>query len=298
MLLNYGSMIVIALFAGYNLFFIARRNERMDEFARAFVGTFLSFTASMAFGFIFAQTFDYDLYLSMGFGILFAAVATATVGLLFKRKIGLNAALAGVLGALLGAAIGKMVFASDKPILIADTIYIVLMYLLLKFGEWKTNQETASDKPKKAASKKLSSQAKNKPGYAGAVALGVGVVVVALLITTQKDRILSAQIGLPQSKAATYDEQNDLQVATIEVTSAGLSPRNTQFKSGTMIKAIFHVPANSGEDWKLTSAELDVDNSLKPGDNIFLINNPNPGTYTFNLGPGKGQCTFTVVPAS
>ena len=49
------------------------------------------------------------------------------------------------------------------------------------------------------------------------------------------------QIGQPQSQHATYDEENDLQEATITLSTSGLSAKNTIFNKGSMMKIIIDV---------------------------------------------------------
>lgn len=90
-------------------------------------------------------------------------------------------------------------------------------------------------------------------------------------------------------------EGNDLQVATIDVTASGFVPKVTEFKAGSMIKAVFHVKPNAGTDLKLVSKELNFSKDLVPGDNIFLLNNPQPGTYEIQVGPKAYKGAFTVL---
>jgi len=278
--------------------FIARKLDSSAKFTRALIGIAISIAASAAFGIIFAQTFHNGMFKSMGISLLFATAVSVLSSLPFEKLSVLNRVLIGWIGAMLGTVIGTMLYSTNKTILIVDTLFIIFMYLLQKFSEWKADKEQEQQHQKKKASKKSSVPLKRKlPSYAGVAILAAGVIVIAGIIWLQKDEINTAQVGQPLTQAATYEEQNDLQVATIEVTSTGFTPRNTEFKSGTMIKAIFHVASNGEEGLNLQSADLDVNAPLKSGDNIFLINDPQPGTYEFTLGTGTSKCTFTVVPS-
>jgi hypothetical protein len=294
LLLNYGSLIIIALFTAYNLLMILRRKDHSAELMRLLAGTVISITASAAFSLVFAQTFPFGLFESIGVCLLFAAAVAAAAGIPFNARSVLRFGLAGWLGALIGASLGTMLFASNKAILITDTIFIIIMYLLQRFSEWKANQEPNQPHQAQKPSKKSSSLSKKKPSNAGTIVLATGVLVAAALILLQQDAIRTAQIGQPLTQNAVYDDQNDLQAATIEVTSAGFSPRNTEFKPGTLIKAVFHVASGAGSGLTVISNDLNVNAPLKPGDNIFLIRDPKPGTYSFALGAGSSKCTFTV----
>lgn len=118
--------------------------------------------------------------------------------------------------------------------------------------------------------------------------MGAGVMFTAI------NQIHIGAIGAPASQIAVFDEENDLQIASIDVTSSGMIPVNTEFKANTMIKAVFNVKSNAGTDLKLVSKDLNFSADLKPGENMFLLNNPQPGTYEI-VEPGKAfKSTFTV----
>jgi hypothetical protein len=80
----------------------------------------------------------------------------------------------------------------------------------------------------------------------------------------------------------------------IEVTAAGFSPKNSELETGSMLKAVFSVDKATGSDLRLISKDLNIEAPLKPGDNIFLLNNPQPGVYEFQIGGTSYTGTFTV----
>ncbi len=68
----------------------------------------------------------------------------------------------------------------------------------------------------------------------------------------------------------------------IEVTAAGFSPKNSELETGSMLKAVFSVDKATGSDLRFISKD------------IFLLNNPQPGVYEFQIGGTSYTGTFTV----
>jgi len=299
--INYGSLILVVLITGYNLFFIYRKLNAHTMLVRAYFSAANSIVASAAFGALVAQTYQLGLFGSIGTSLIFAV----GVGVLSSMTIrgrqnpAINIVLFGWLGAILGAILGTMMYKSNKVILIIDTLFIIIMYLLQKLSEWKAGNEQHPQSQTRKASRESSAPMKKRlPPYVGSVSLAAAIVLAAGVIWFQQDEINAAQIGQPRTQTAVYDEQNDLQLATIEVTENGFIPQKIDLVSGTMIKAVFNVSPKNKTGFTLQSTDLDVSAPLKPGENIFLINDPQSGTYEFNLDNGKGKCTFIIVAAS
>ncbi|MFC5402807.1 hypothetical protein [Cohnella soli] len=294
MALHYGSLIIIALLAAYTLYFNARRIE--GTFTRAVVGLSASFASSFAFGIVFAQTFHYGLFTSTGVCLLFAAIVGACSRWPLQARVAIAGILAGWIGAMAGSVLGTILFVRPQIVLIVDTIFVVFMYLLQRFGEWNAGRERNNRQQAQKAANQVGKQGGAKQPFTGIALLAVCCVIVAAITIARKDDILSAQIGQPLTQTAQYDEENNLQMATLEVTPSGFSARNTVFKAGTMIKAVFHVASDGSSGLTLVSNDLDVNAPLQPGDNVFLIKDPQPGIYAFTLGDGLSTCTFSVEP--
>lgn len=286
-MLSYGSLIVIAAITVYGLYYNARRIDVSAARTRALVGAVIALLSGAAFGLELAQAFHLRLIATAGIGLAFAAAVGCAAQWPLRRTSAARGILAGWLGAMAGSAAGTLLYANDRATLVAVVALIVCVYLLLRGGDWLAQRELLAAQPRKRTA-----AAKRKPQTA-LIALAALNLIAMTVLLVERGEIESIQIGQPTSQTAVYDEQNDLQTATIEVTTAGFIPRNTVFKAGGMIKAVFHVETGSG--WTIQSPMLGVDpQPLKQGDNLFLINNPKPGTYEFTLGTGPKVCTFTV----
>ncbi|MCD9026508.1 cupredoxin domain-containing protein [Cohnella silvisoli] len=289
MLLNIGSLIMIVLATGYSLFILHRRKDLMSTRAGKFDATLLAVIAGLAMGIVAVQTLEYNQPQAMGVAVPLAAVLGYFAGKRFSHLFSIHSALTGCLSAYAGIVFGMRFFASDNVVFATDVVFIVFLFLFLRSVEWQSNVE--HNKKTQVKRKKKHS---DKSGYATVVMYGIGTAALATVIWLWGNSVPIGQIGQPQSQQSEYDEENDLQVAVIEVNAAGFSPLNTNFNKGGMIKAVFHVSSYAKANLTLVSADLNVNAQLKQGDNVFLFNNPQPGTYKFIVGEETSLCTFTV----
>jgi hypothetical protein len=273
MLLNLGSFVLILLIAGYYTFYLYQKKELLTQTAGMIAISTLSVLSSLVFGAIAAQTFDFDLRLSMGIAILLAIIIAVPGGRLFGLKSAINAVLASVASGVLGTVVGSLFYKSNRVILVADIVFILGAFLVQKTVDWRLNASNEKRKTKKVLSQ--------KPSYVSTVTLSVIVVTVVGYVLLQHNQISIGVIGQPTSQMAAFDEDNNLQLATIDVTASGFVPKSTELKAYTMLKAVFNVKSNAGSGLKLISQDLGISADLKIGDNIFLLNNPQPGTYEF-----------------
>ncbi|NIK78270.1 hypothetical protein FHS15_003408 [Paenibacillus castaneae] len=286
MLLNIGSFILIILTTGYHVYNAFHRKAMLTRAAGMAAASAFAGVSSFAFGAVLAQSFDFDLSISVAFAILFAIVTGLAGGFPFGRKSAIHAALSGSLGAMLGTVLSSLFFKSNIVVMAAAIVFILGSFLVQKIGEKHLNANNPNHKPAKPPLK--------KPAYASTVILAVGVAVCAGYILLEKNQIHIGSIGQPQSQIATIDEENDLQVAMIEVSASGITPGITEFKAAAMIKAIINVKANAGNDLKIVSSDLNFSADLKPGENIFLLNNPQPGTYVIEVPSKAYKGSFIV----
>lgn len=282
MLLNLGSLLLIVLMTAYHIGSGFRRKGSSVRDGAAAVLTFLS---GLAFSAVAAQAFDWSLSMLLLIGAAFAIAAGFAGGIPFGLQPAIQGALTGVLGAMLGTVAGSLFFKSNNVVLAIAIGFIAGSFLIQKIkerleaGRWSRQQAAA---------------AQQKPGYSVTAILALCVAIGTGYLFTANHSILVGAIGAPASQTAVLDEENDLQIASIDVTAAGMIPANTEFKAGTMIKAVFNVKPNAGSDLKLVSKDLNFNADLKPGENIFLLNNPQPGTYEI-VEAGKAlKSTFTV----
>ncbi|WP_187274468.1 MFS transporter, partial [Paenibacillus sp. N3.4] len=255
-----------------------------------FAGKSYSFQAA-AIGVVLAQVYELTITLPILIASLFAFGTGFFAGKSYSFQAAWNGALVGIMGAMAGVLFGVMLLASNKVILIASTAFLIFMFLTQKWIEWQSNRIEKKTKPVKGG--------KNQPKaatvtYKGTIILAAVVVVFGAGILIQKNQIKVGLIGQPQTQTATIDEKNDLQVATVQVTRSGLSPKNTDFLPKQMIKAVINVEESAGTGLKLKSPVLGIDANLNKGENVFLMNNPQPGTYTYTVEPGGFKGTFTV----
>lgn len=297
MLLNIGSFILILLFACYYVFYLFQRIGRVG----AVTSCVLAFMFSFEFGVIGSQTFDLQLIASLGIAVAFAIVVGFSFGIWFKLSAAINASLTGALGGLLGTLFGSLFYVSNLVIITADIVFIIAVYLVQKAVDWQNSN--SSNKPSNKTSSKSKVKTKsgaktqaNKWPYATTYSLLASVVIVAVAVLTSQSHISFGAIGLPQSQKAVFDEDNNLQVATIKVTAAGFAPLNTEFKPFTMIKAIFIVEPSAGRGLRFISQDLNINMELQPGENKILLNNPQPGSYEFHIENSDIHGSFTVDP--
>jgi hypothetical protein len=285
MLLNVGSLIMVALVTSYNIFYAFQRRITVTGFPALFIVSLLSAVTGLTMGILSAQAFDYNLPFSLAVSGGFTVVAGGLLGRVFRWHEAIYGILIGLLGAMLGTVYGLMLFGTSKVILITDIAFIILMYGLQKFIEWQAGKTTRKKNKKSAVV---------SPTHNVQIMLSIFVIVFLSFIVFRSNTIQVGKIGQPLTQSAVVDEVNDLQVATIQVNSAGLSPINTDFKSGSMVKAIVNVKPNAGKNLKLISNDLQINADLKEGDNVFLLNNPQPGIYKLTLEPAMIEGTITI----
>ncbi|NQX69034.1 hypothetical protein HQN90_23165 [Paenibacillus alba] len=291
MLLTVGSLMIIVLYTGYNIFYLFRTRDKLKGTMGSLFAIVIAFIASAAFGVVSAQAYQTNMVISIAIAVLFAGVSGFLSGKSNGLRSVINGVLIGCLGAMAGELLGVMLMASNKVIVAADTVFLIFMFLTQKWMEWQSNRVAPKTKPAKGG------KIKAKPAvtsYKGTIILAAVVVVLGGGILMQKDHIPIGVIGQPQTQIAAIDEKNDLQIANIQVNRSGLSPKNTEFKSKQMIKAVVNVDANAGTGLKLKSPVLGINADLNKGENVFLMNNPQPGTYEYTVEPGGLKGTFTV----
>ncbi|NOU99824.1 hypothetical protein [Paenibacillus planticolens] len=291
MLLNVGSLVIIALYTGYNIFYLFRMRDKLKGTMGSLFAMMIAFVASAAFGLVSAQAYQANILLSIALAALFAVISGFISGRPNGLQSAINSVLIGCLGAMAGVLLGVMLIVSNKVIVAADTVFLIFMFLTQKWMEWQSNRVEQKAKPTKGSKNKAKPAAAS---YKGTIILAAVLVVFGVGILLQKNHIQIGAIGQPQTQVAVVDEKNDLQIANIQVNRSGISPKNTEFKPKQMIKAIVNVNANAGTGLKLKSPILGIDASLNPGDNVFLMNNPQPGTYEYTVEPGGFKGTFTV----
>lgn len=288
MLFNSVSFILIIVIACYYLFYLFQRRAMLTTRAGAFAASVFAFIFSFGFGVIASQTFELQLILSLAISVAFAIVVGFCFGIWFRMTSAINGALFSSVGALLGSVIGGMFYTSKIVIMVADIVFIIAVFLVQKIVDWHINRSSSK--------KAVNNTKANKPSYFVTGALSATVIILAVLILALQNQIGLGAIGRPQVQTAVFDEENNLQVATIKVMPSGFAPLNTEFKPYTMIKAIFNVEPSAGENLRLISKDLNIDVVLKIGENTFLLNNPQPGHYDFTIESKSYKSTFTVQP--
>ncbi|MCR8631233.1 cupredoxin domain-containing protein [Paenibacillus radicis (ex Xue et al. 2023)] len=287
MLLSIGSLFIVLLITGY---FIARihRYKGLIAGSAGKLSSMAMVAVSSAFlGILTVQTLEYQITLSIVISGLFALTIGFLAGKPFHMLDVINGILSGFLGTLIGIVLGSMIFISGNVIIITDLGYIVCIYLLLRVFDYQINKGQLKNAP-------LTPAAKGYP-FIQTILLASVVFVMVGGVILNKSKIAMGQIGQIQSQVTSMDEENDLQVATIDVTASGFNPKNIDFKANTMIKVIFNVSSNAGNGFKLVSKDLKIDAPLKEGKNSFLLDNPQPGKYEFMLGTGDFKGSFTVT---
>nr|WP_254119787.1 cupredoxin domain-containing protein [Bacillus sp. FJAT-29790] len=276
---NYGSMIVILLITTYQIIYNSQRSDKLKESAGMTISMAVCLLASAAMGIVSAQTFEHNLKLSLFIAAVFASCIGYFMGKRFSLVVLINSVLAGWLGAMAGSIFGFILFLSNKIVLITDITFVIVMFLLQQVIDRQLGEMS------KKTSKKMTGKPKvQKFETIVTLTLSISIITLAFFTFLNKNHLSTAQIGQPQTQYAILDEENDLQEATIDVTASGFSPKTTIFSEGTVMKVIIHVGPNLADGLKLISSDLGIDADLSEGDNLFIINKPNRGTYEFELG--------------
>ncbi|OPH51978.1 hypothetical protein BC351_33895 [Paenibacillus ferrarius] len=284
MALSIGSLVLIGLGLSYFLINLYKWNAALSKLAGKTIITLLAAIAGLSVGMLSIQMFAYQVYLSLSLSIFLMLVLGYMAGRLWGVYAIWNTVLTGILGAIVGVRCGMIFYLSGKVMFVTDVIVMILLFLLLKGMEW---QAGLSSQTKSSKTNLLSARL-------ATLCLSVIVAGAAIALLVQKDQIVVGQIGQKETQEAVYEESNDLQTIRIELNAGGFNPKNVNFKKATMIKAVFVVSALSDEGLKLKSTDLHIDAVLKKGDNVFLLNNPQPGTYTYTVGDQKATGTFTI----
>jgi hypothetical protein len=289
MVLSIGSLVLAVLLTGYFLYSCYQRKEMFQGNDGTTSVSVFAALASFLFGMIASQAFDLDLRVLSGIAVLFAVLVGFVGGRMFGKQTVLREILLGAIGAIVGTVLGSLFFRSNVVVVIFDLLFVACVFLFQKWVERLLRKKPKKGKRAKGKVKQSASK--------GTIILAVFVVVVAGVFLLQSSQLPVGLIGQPKSQQVTPDEANDLQVAKIEVTGAGLAPQNTQLQSVSMLKAVINVQQSAGSGLKLVSKGLNFSADLKAGENVFLLNNPQPGTYDIVVEPKGYRGTFTVVKA-
>lgn len=292
MLLHAGSFALILLLTGYHIFLMFRRKGLISTSRAMLLAFVFAVISGLAFGAESVQAFDF------GWGVftwtaLIAAAAGAALGMAYGWQPAINGFMSGVIGVLLGTVLGGLFFESRLVVLAVAVLFIICSFIVQKASE---HGAQASHPPEKKSKK--SSLTSKPSSYVSTIVLAASLAVIMGGVLLQHDRIALGAVGQPKSQAAAIDEDNDMQVATIEVSAAGLTPVNTDFEAKKMIKVIVDVKPRAGAGLKLVSKNLNVDADLKEGENIFVLSNPQPGTYDIAIPAKNFNGTFTVKEAN
>lgn len=290
MALGIGSLVLIALAAGYFILNFYKHKEALHRAIGKAIITLFAVVTSTAFSIVAIQVFEYNVYLSFVVSMLFVICVGYAAGNFYRVYTIWNTILTGILGAILGMRFGMTLYLSSKVIFIADVLLIMILFLLLKIVEWQSSVIRPHKRTKTPRTKKTNVQ--TVVGLS--VIYSLFVCSMGILLFVQKDTISLGQIGQTQSQEARYDEVNDLQTARIELNAGGFNPKQISFKKSIMIKAVFVVSVSSDVGMTLVSNDLHINAPLKSGENVFLLNNPQPGTYAYSVGSKSIQGTFTV----
>ncbi|TVY10439.1 cupredoxin domain-containing protein [Paenibacillus cremeus] len=288
MLLPIGSFILIVLFASYFSFYFRQNKAILTSSVGRTATTVVAALSCFVLGAAAVQVLEFDLSRIATVAVVVAVLIGWLVGLPFGRVSLLNGALAGALGAIVGVTGAGLFIQSNLVLLSADLVFIAAMFGLQKRLDRQLHQTFANGKKSKQTA------SPSRSPYFSTGILFVCVIVAAGTFAGQRHLIGAAQIGQAHTQKAAMDEENDMQVARIDLTANGLTPEHTQFKAGSMIKAIVNVKASAGEHLKLISKDLKFNADLKPGENMFVLNKPQPGTYEISVESKPWKATFTV----
>lgn len=288
MMLHAGSFALILLLTGYHVFLMFRRKGLLSLRNGTILAAVFAVLSGLALGAEGVQAFDFR-WVVFAWIALIAAAAGAALGMAYGWQSALNGFMSAVIGALLGLMLGGLFYESRLVVLAVAVLFIICSFVVQKASEHLVH---ASHPPMKK------SNLINKPSSAvSTIVLAASLAVLAGGMLLLQDRIALGAIGQPKSLAAAIDEDNDMQVATIEVSAVGFTPANTDFEAKKMIKVVVDVKPRAGAGLKLVSQNLNVDADLKEGENIFLLSNPQPGTYDIAIPSKNFNGTLTVKAA-
>ncbi|WP_165279961.1 cupredoxin domain-containing protein [Paenibacillus protaetiae] len=305
MLFNAGSLMMIGLIELYfNFIGFQKRSVRLKRVGLR-SAVLSAIAAGLAFGAVLAQSFDMPFIGLLSLAALFGAVAGASGGLAYGQHSSVNGGLAGLIAGLIGTVLGSLFFSSGTVVLITALLFVMLAFLIQRTADGaSTATGTApAGKPRARMASNTSGRRTavlqvRKPSYRSSYVLAACAVVLFTSIIVLQDKLQLGEIGLPQMQVAVMDDENNMQVATIDVIGAGFAPKVTEFEANAMIKIVFNVKGSAGNGLKIVSSDLNFSADVKPGENIFLLNNPQPGNYTIEID-GKGKAgTFVVKPAA
>ncbi|TVX96508.1 hypothetical protein [Cohnella terricola] len=284
MLLAIGSIIMVVLAAGYSLIMPGRRHGGSTGVSGIGLSTLLAVLSGTAIGILSAQAVDYSKLLAMAIVVPVMAALGYWGGRKYSLRFAAHMVLIGSVSGYAGVIFGIGFFSANRVIFVTDVAFIVLLFIVLRLAEANT-RTVRTDRGR------VKSSTVNR-GAGFILMYGTGLTAMAIAITLWGNSVSVGQIGQPLTQLSEYDTEHDLQIAQVEIGAAGLSPANTDFTKGGMMKINFQVKASAGANLTLTSSDLNVDAPLQTGDNVFLFNNPLPGTYKFAVG--DRVCTFTV----
>ncbi|MBP0723676.1 hypothetical protein J5Y03_00575 [Bacillus sp. RG28] len=287
-MLKIGSILISILIICYSIYHIYQNKGKLSDSARKIV-SLLTCVSSLAMGFFIIQISNFNIWLSAIICLFVSIVSGILVGESDLKIKGLNQILSGFIGGTIGLVLGYMVFISDIAFLIVAILFIIFVYMILRWIDKLLVTEPQNKGKKGTKGKKI-----KKPSYGPTVGLGGGLILLLIIIAVNVNHISIGMFGQPQSQNAVIDEVNDMQVATIHVTPSGPDPKNTIFKSQTMLKVVFNVDQSDNEKRTLISNDLHLNVPLKKGPNVILLDDPQKGEYHFSLLPGNTSGLFTV----
>ncbi len=288
MLLHAGSFALILLLTGYHMFLMFRRKGLLSKRNGMTLAAVFAVLSGMALGAEGVQAFDFRWGVFALITFIAAAAGTA-LGMAYGWQPAINGFMSGVIGASLGSMLGGLFFESRLIVMAVAVLFIICSFIAQKAGDHLIH---ASRPPRKKSN--LTSKSSS---VVSTIVLGASLAVIAGGMLLQQDRIALGAIGQPKFQAAAIDEDNDMQVAMIEVSAAGFTPANTDFEAKKMIKIVIDVKPRAGAGLKLVSKNLNVDADLKEGENIFVLSNPQPGTYDIAIPSRNSNGTLTVKAA-
>lgn len=280
MLFRIGSVVLVVLFAGYYVIYAYRQKGNTPHSFRLKAAVTVGAATGGALAVILEPFWRHH--------VMWSAVAVAVgmgAGFLCGNpggwKPAIGGALAGTACGVLGTALAAKLTSSNTAVLVTDVIFIFAMVFLQRLFEIEQATKRRTGKGKHAAT---------KPAMGNPALLVAGVAVVGVLLLAPA---LEANFS-PTTPAVQIDEENGLQTATIEVGASGYRPEKIEIKARMMAKINFKLMTDADDMKQLISNDLGIDSTLKPGDNFFLLKNPQPGTYKFSGKGGKIQGTITV----
>lgn len=294
MLFNAGSLMLVALIASYTIYNGFQKKNSGSARTGMLAAAAYAISSGLAFGTIAALSFDLPLVALLALAVAFGLIAGALGGMPYGMPAAVRGGLLGTIAAMLGTVAGSLFFGTGKVVLVAALLFVGCVFLVQRAAERGAGTE-ARNGGKKTATRRPAQE--KRPSYRSACALGAIAVLGLAGILLLKDDLHMGAIGQPLKQTAAMDDENDMQVATIDVTGAGFAPKVTEFRAKTMIKVIFNVKASAGNGLSIVSKDLNFSADVKAGQNIFLLNNPQPGDYEIEVGGKQHLGTFTVKPA-